>query len=195
MSRIEQIIGEMEEYLDGCKVQAFSGSKRIVVEKDVIDDMLVELRMRTPEEIKKYQKIIANKDDILGEAQHQAEEMVANAERQRSQLVSESEIMRIAYEQSQKLLEDTQAEAQKIIDNATVDAEDIRQSAMNYTDYLLQGVQELLSHSMENFQSRYNSLNAQLQNSLKVVVSNRQELAAQGAQPAEGEAAAEPAAE
>jgi DNA mismatch repair ATPase MutS len=59
MSRIEQIINEMEEYLDGCKAQAFSNSKRIVVEKDVIDDMLVELRMRTPEEIKKYQKIIA----------------------------------------------------------------------------------------------------------------------------------------
>ena len=49
MSRIEQIINEMEEYLDGCKAQAFSNSKRIVVEKDVMDDMLVELRMRTPE--------------------------------------------------------------------------------------------------------------------------------------------------
>ena len=68
MSRIEQIINEMEEYLDGCKSQTFSNNKRIVVEKDVMDDMLVELRMRTPEEIKKYQKIIANKDEkALGE--------------------------------------------------------------------------------------------------------------------------------
>ena len=57
MSRIEQLIGEIEMYLDSCKSQAFSNSKRIVVEKDVIDEMLVELRMRTPEEIKKYQKI------------------------------------------------------------------------------------------------------------------------------------------
>ena len=64
MSRIEQLIGEIEMYLDSCKSQAFSNSKRIVVEKDVIDEMLVELRMRTPEEIKKYQKIIANKDDL-----------------------------------------------------------------------------------------------------------------------------------
>ena len=62
MSRIEQLIGEIEMYLDSCKSQAFSNSKRIVVEKDVIDEMLVELRMRTPEEIKKYQKIIANKE-------------------------------------------------------------------------------------------------------------------------------------
>ncbi len=185
MSRIEQIIGEMEEYLDGCKAQAFSGSKRIVVEKDVIDDMLVELRMRTPEEIKKYQKIIANKDDIINEAKRQAEETVTQAERQRSQLISESEIMKEAYAQSQKLLEDTQNEAQKIIDKATVDADDIRQGAMNYTDYLLQGVQELLSHSMENFQSRFNALNTQLQNSYQVVTANRNELASQGAQQAE----------
>ena len=56
MSRIEQLIGEIEMYLDSCKSQAFSNSKRIVVEKDVIDEMLVELRMRTPEEIKKYRK-------------------------------------------------------------------------------------------------------------------------------------------
>ena len=63
MSKIEQIITEIEEYIDNCKFQPLSTSK-IIVNKDEIDELLAELRLRTPDEIKKYQKIIANKDAI-----------------------------------------------------------------------------------------------------------------------------------
>ena len=53
MSKIEQIITEIEEYIDNCKFQPLSTSK-IIVNKDDIDELLAELRLRTPEEIKKY---------------------------------------------------------------------------------------------------------------------------------------------
>ena len=60
-SRIEQIIEEIEEYIDSCKFQPLSTTK-IIVNKDQLDELLRELRMKTPDEIKRYQKIIANKD-------------------------------------------------------------------------------------------------------------------------------------
>lgn len=141
--------------------------------------------MRTPEEIKRYQKIIANKDEIIGEARRQADSMLESAEKERKRLVSENEIMREAYQQAQKLLEDTQTEAQAMIDKATEESDGIRQSAMDYTDYLLQGVQELLAHSMENFQSKFTALNSQMMSSYDVVTANRKELASQGTEPAE----------
>ena len=50
-SRIEQLIDEIEEYIDNCKYQPLSNSK-IIVNKDEIDDLLRELRQKTPEEIK-----------------------------------------------------------------------------------------------------------------------------------------------
>ena len=59
MSRIEQLIGEIEEYIDSCKFQPLSTTK-IIVNKDQIDELLRELRMKTPDEIKRYQKIISN---------------------------------------------------------------------------------------------------------------------------------------
>ena len=80
-SRIEQIIEEIEEYIDSCKFQALSTSK-IIVNKEQIDELLRELRMKTPDEIKRYQKIIANKDAILADAQtatDQAQEILDNA--------------------------------------------------------------------------------------------------------------------
>ena len=45
MSRIEQLISEIEEYIDSCKFQALSNSK-IIVNKEELEELLVELRLR-----------------------------------------------------------------------------------------------------------------------------------------------------
>ena len=50
MSRIEQLIGEIEEYIDGCKFQPLSNTK-ILVNKEELEELLVELRLRIPDEI------------------------------------------------------------------------------------------------------------------------------------------------
>ena len=71
-SRIEQIIEEIEEYVDSCKFQPLSSTK-IVVNKEELEELLRELRMKTPDEIKRYQKIISNKDAILADAQTKAD--------------------------------------------------------------------------------------------------------------------------
>ncbi len=123
MSRIEQLIGEIEQYLDSCKAQAFSNSKRIVVEKDVIEEMLVELRMRTPEEIKKYQKIIASKEAILADAQEKADEMVGDAHRMTENMVSEHEIMSQAQAQADDLMARAQQEVNRLMDEAQMQAQ------------------------------------------------------------------------
>lgn len=49
-SRIEQIIEEIEEYVDSCKYQPLSTTK-IVVNKEEIEELLRELRLKTPDEI------------------------------------------------------------------------------------------------------------------------------------------------
>ena len=65
-SRMEQIIEEIEEYIDSCKFQPLSSTK-ILVNKEELEELLTELRMKTPEEIKRYQKIISNKEAILAD--------------------------------------------------------------------------------------------------------------------------------
>ena len=70
-SRIEQLIDEMEEYIESCKFQAFSNSK-ILVNKDEIEELIHELREKTPEEIKRYQRIVQNQEQILNDARVKA---------------------------------------------------------------------------------------------------------------------------
>ena len=124
-SRIEQIIEEIEEYVDSCKFQPLSSTK-IVVNKEELEELLRELRMKTPDEIKRYQKIISNKDAILADAQSKADAIIADAKTQAQQMVTESEVMQQAYAQSNELLENTNQQAQEIMDNATTDANNIR---------------------------------------------------------------------
>ena len=61
---------------------------------------MVELRLRVPEEIKKYQKIISQQDAILADAKAQADMMLNDARTQTEEMVSDNEIMQKAYELS-----------------------------------------------------------------------------------------------
>lgn len=174
-SKIEQIITEIEEYIDNCKFQPLSTSK-IVVNKDDIDELLAELRLRTPDEIKKYQKIIANKDAILNDAKERSEAMIAEATAHINQLVSEHEIMQKAYDEANKVIEQAQQEAQDILNNATSEANDYRMRAMQYTDDILSNVQNILTTGMNSFENAQSQMMTSLNSSLNVVVESRKEL-------------------
>ena len=102
-SRIEQIIQEIEEYVDSCKFQPLSTTK-IVVNKEEIEEYLRELRLKTPDEIKRYQKIISNKDAILEDAQAKADSLIADAQAKAQELVTQHEIMQKAYAQANETI-------------------------------------------------------------------------------------------
>ena len=167
-SRIEQIIEEIEEYIDSCKFQPLSTTK-IIVNKDQMDELLRELRMKTPDEIKRYQKIIANKDAILADAQ-------AKAEIQTNELVSEHEIMQQAYAQANEIVTAATAQAQQILDNATNDANQIRIGAIHYTDDLLSQAESAIGRTLDTYTSKYDSLVNSLQECYDMVRNNRAEL-------------------
>ena len=175
MSRIEQIITEIEDYIDSCKFQPLSNSK-ILVNKEEMEELLVELRMRVPEEIKKYQKIISNKDAILADAQTKADAMLADAAEKQQRLVDENEVMREAVAQSNALLEQTRKQAQEILDSATIEANNMRAAAMQYTDDILANIENLLTQTMKMTSDHYESFITALNQYNDVVNANRVEL-------------------
>lgn len=178
MSKYEQTISEIEEFIDNCKRQKLS-STNIIVNKDQIEEYISELRMKTPEEIKKYQRIISNRDAILNAAQDKAEEMLEHAKVETTELISEHEIMQQAYVQAQNLVDDASNQAQGILDKAVSDANDIRMGAMQYTDDILANLQNIITHTMENVTIKYDNFMKALDTSLQVVTENRNELSDQ----------------
>ena len=175
-SRMEQIIEEIEEYIDGCKSQPLSSGARIIVDKETIDELLTELRLKTPEEIKRYQKIISNQEAILADAKSKADEIIAQAQVQTNELISEHEIMQQAYAQANEIVTQATAQAQEIIDNATMDANEIRMGAIQYTDDLLANAESIIGHTLDSYTTKYDGLINSLQECYDVVRTNRAEL-------------------
>ncbi|MBO5145156.1 MAG: vacuolar family H+-ATPase subunit H [Lachnospiraceae bacterium] len=174
-SRIEQLIDEIEEYIDNCKYKAFS-TDIIMVNKAEIDDLLRELRMKTPEEIKRYQKIISNKEAILNDARQKAQELLNDAAVQTNELISEHQIMQQAYAQANEIVEMATKQAQDILDNATIEANNVKSAAMQYTDSILANLENILKQSIEISTRDYNALVGNLREIDNVVTANRAEL-------------------
>ncbi|MDY3819043.1 MAG: ATPase [Lachnospiraceae bacterium] len=174
-SNIEATIGELEEYIEGCKSQAFS-STNIIVNKEQMEEFITELRMRTPEEIKRYQKMISNKEAILADAKAKADAIIAQAEVTHTELVSEHQIMQQAYAQANEVVMLATKQAQEILDKATNDANNIRMSAISYTDGLLKNLEVILNQAVGNSKTRFEALLNDLNHSLQIVVANRAEL-------------------
>lgn len=171
-SKIEQLIDEIEDYIDNCNYMPLSNTK-IVVNKDEIDELLRELRMKTPDEIKRYQKIISNKEAILNDAKDKAQELINEATVHTNELINEHEIMQQAYAQANEIVTLATQQAQEILDQATIEANAVRDAAIQYTDRLLGNVENIVSHSIDIANAKYESLLVSLKDCENVIRTNR----------------------
>lgn len=174
-SRIEQLIEEIENYLDSCKLQQFSKTN-IIVNKEEIFELLDELKQKTPEEIRRYQKMLSQKEAILEDARKKANTLIQNATKQTNQLISEHEIMQQAYAQANEIVSVATKQAQQILDKATQEANEVREATMDYLEDKLAKLEELMTASLESTTLHYEKFYATLSGYNEIVKSNRAEL-------------------
>lgn len=174
-SRMEQLIEEMEQYIASCKPQAFS-KENIIVDRYHMEELLDELKRRTPEELKRYQKIMAQKDAILDDARSKAEALVNKATVQTNELVSEHEIMQQAHARAQEVETLARQKAQELVDAAAAEANAMRIAAVQYTDELLANIENLMAHAIQTTTGQYENMLTSLNQYRDVVVNNRREL-------------------
>ena len=174
-SRIEQLIDEIEDYIDGCKYQPLSKTNNIV-NKEEIDELLRELRMKTPDEIKRYQKIITNKEAILNDARAKAEALIKDATVQTTELINEHEIMQQAYAQANEVVRMATMQAQEILNTATAEANGVRTSAMQYLDDMLSNLESAMTATLATTTEHYESFYNTIKSYNETVKANRAEL-------------------
>ena len=174
-SRIEQIIDELEEYVESCKPKFLSNSE-IIVNKEAIDELIRGLRMKTPDEIKRYQKIISNKEAILNDAREKAEKLINEATIHTNELISEHEIMQQAYAQANEVVTMASNQAQEILDKAILEANDLRAQAAQYTEDRLAELENVIVSAIQASSSNYDRLMGSLNQYKELIQSNRRAL-------------------
>ncbi len=163
-SRIEKAIDEIYEYVENCKPSKLYPNK-VTVSKDELYDLLDALRMCAPDEIKRYQKVINNRNEILQEAQTQAEQIMSKAEAQTQQLLDQNELVQTAY-----------AQAEQILKQAVGESDQVRTSALYYTSDLLGEAGRNIEMSLKELESKSTMLISALKKDIEIIKSNRTEL-------------------
>ena len=196
-SRIEQIIDDIYDFVDNCRTKALSPDK-VIVPKETLYNLLDELRLRTPDEIKRYQKIIANRDAIINDAETKAQTMIAEAEEKAKNMISDHEIMQQAYlranelvaaandeaiqirdkakEESDELLKQSRETASKMTDKAKADSQQMVDESFKYANELLGMIDKIVSDTLNASKSNYEAMHKALDSSLKIVRENKAQL-------------------
>ena len=167
---IEEMISEIEIFIDNCKYQPLSSSK-IVVPKDDLEQMLNELKLKLPNEIERCKKIMRNKEAILADARTRAES-VAEA----NKLVDQSQIVELANIRANEILDMARSQADQIVNEANADANEIRLGSMYYTKDKLTEVSNYINATLEAEKANYDNLIQSLQSNLDIVLNNTNEI-------------------
>ncbi|MGI5837615.1 MAG: hypothetical protein ACOX87_14145 [Chloroflexota bacterium] len=107
---------DMQYLLDRLEAVLTSGSRLPLTGKTMIDeheclDIIDQLRVAIPEEIKQAKRVIADRDRLIQDAEEQAKRIVAHSQEQVAVMVTQHEITKAAEAKARRILQDAEAEA------------------------------------------------------------------------------------
>ena len=174
-SRIEQKIEDIYGFVESCKMQSFSSTK-VIVPKNDLYDLLDDLRRDAPEEIKRYRKMLSQRDAILEDAEKKAADILADAQEQYSALVEEHNIMQEAYQQAEITVANANEEAERIIANARTQADEMGSGAVYYTTDMMDMAEKVIAKAYESTLNNSKALETALSGYLEIIRKNKAEL-------------------
>lgn len=175
-NKIEDVITEIEEYItEECKPFPMSKSK-IVVDYDRMESMIGELRTKMPGEVKRFQKILENRNAILEDAQNKANAMLDDANANVQKLVSDHEIVQMATAQANDIILDAQQRAEQIVRAAQLEAEQLKEGSLAYVGESLENLQMLVGNTMTTVDNKMRSVMESLQNYYTIIEENKNEI-------------------
>jgi cell division septum initiation protein DivIVA len=93
----------------------------VIVDEDRFLEIIDQMRISIPEEVKKGQQILAQRDRVLAQAQEEANRTIALAKKKSEEVVARDAIVEAA-----------QARAEQILEQARIEAENIHRDADDY---------------------------------------------------------------
>ena len=141
---IDEILEMMDDLLDKAVTVPFS-NKKSLVDTEKLREYIDNIRYNLPTEIKRAKEMVADRSEILTDANSQAEEIIKQAEERAKKLVSESEIVIRAQEAANDLTAQAKAMDQSIRKAMTEKLEDTLGQSEKALQKALNEV-----HSMQN---------------------------------------------
>ncbi len=141
-----EILDLMEELLEDAATMPFSGGKRMV-NADKFHDLIDDMRMTLPQEIKQARAIVADRADIVATAKEEAETIIKRAETRAAALLSEQEVVKQAQQKSAEIITSTQQQVREM-----------RSTVSEYCENMLRQTEEVVTKSAADIRNVRTSL-------------------------------------
>lgn len=163
MTAIVDYLDKIEDILEEAK--SFPFSSKIHVDKDDLLDILGEIRLNLPNEIRQAQRIIDEYDKIIQEAKDRGSAMIKDAEKQCEKLSNEHEVYVLAVQKANALM-----------DEAKQSARDVQMNAMSYADNILSRTETMLKEAMISYDKQTRTIDDHFSNLIETLYRNRKEI-------------------
>ena len=151
---ILHLVDRLEELLNESRPIPLTHS--VVVDEDRILEIIDQMRISIPEEVKKSQQLLAQRDRVLAQAQEEANRTISLAKQKGEETVNRDAIVQAA-----------QSRSEQILAQARVDAESIRREADDYIIEALGALEGELTRLINQARNGVAKLNAERQRTLR----------------------------
>jgi hypothetical protein len=142
---ILQLIDRLEELFNESK--SIPLTRNVMVDEDRMLDIIDQMRIAIPEEVKKAQQLLGQRDRVLAQAQEEANRTLEIARQKADQLTSKELVM-----------QEAQRRADQLLVQARADAENVRSQADDY-----------VMNSLTQLQTELERITNQVINGIRVV--------------------------
>ena len=133
---IEDIINALYDLVQDARALPL-GADKCILERDKVLDMLDEIIAQLPSELKQSRTIVESRNELIGQARREAENIVRQAQQKANELVEQEAI----YQEAKRQCADMVANAQKRI-------ADLRKASNDYMDDALRRTEEAIAQSL-----------------------------------------------
>lgn len=153
------LLETMEDIIEKSKSVPFTDKG--VVDKEELLEIIREIRLKLPEDLKQAKWVKEERARIMQEAQKEADEIVKEAEKRIISMIDEHEITRKAYD-----------EKTKIIETAHEMAREMSEGTKDYADNILGDIEA----KIEALETDMNNVQMTIKDALETLKNNRREL-------------------
>lgn len=163
MSDIEVYIEDLQLLYEESKDIPLT--RKISVDKEELNRIIIEIQGTIPAEIKKAKKIVDQCDEYIEDAKKSSETIIKHAEIEAERLISEHEVYLGAVEEATQIRE----KAEDTANNGVLEA-------MKFVDDLLARTEDTIFDSREKINAEFRKIDETLANTLDLLYEAREDL-------------------
>ncbi len=163
MDSVMDLLDVLEDTIESSRAIPFSS--KVAIDKNEMFDIIKDIRIFLPNEIKQSKWVMEERDKILADAQKEAEEIIKDAEHKIMKMVDETEIYKRAKQESEELIESSKQTSREM-----------RLGAMEYADGILEQLQNKMQETFDEFKVQSNVIEGFYTQLTDMIYKNRQEL-------------------